>query len=328
VAGSELRLVALLSDPKSADYPALDLENEAKQIREALTDASVVKPEFHTHATLDMLQDALVKPAHIFHFAGHGDFEAEMGEKLGEIEGRGFLVLVGDDGGAFHFGAEKLAQTLNRRGVRLAVLGACQGGRRDGLNPWTGVAPALTRAGIPAVVAMQLSIRDKNAVAFSRRFYRALANGEPIDFAVTDGRIAIFNRATEDDERDWGVPVLYMRADQGTLFPAAPDRAPTRSANDAPRATPSPGPSPASSDPAQPIDKIRLREAIIRQFSEEDLALLCDDLTSAIGQDISLEVVGGASKPAKVLNLIQYMDRRSWLPALVKAVRSARPGSI
>jgi hypothetical protein len=102
--------------------------------------------------------------------------------------------------------------------VRLAVLGACEGGRRDQVNAWTGVVPALTRAGIPAVVGMQYKIRDKNAIVFSRRFYRALAAGQPIDAAVTDGRLAILNRSG-DDERDWGVPVLYLRTGEGVLFP-------------------------------------------------------------------------------------------------------------
>ena len=93
---------------------------------------------------------------------------------------------------------EKLAINLKGRGIRLAILGACEGGRRDEINPWTGVAPALTKASIPAVVGMQYTIRDANAIAFSRQFYRALAAGQPIDAAVTEGRLAIFNQA--DDE--------------------------------------------------------------------------------------------------------------------------------
>ncbi len=40
------------------------------------------------------------------------------------------------------------------------------------------------------------------------------------------------------------------------------------------------------------------------------------------------EIVGGSGKPAQVLNLIQYLDRRGYLDYLVKAVRRARPGII
>ena len=136
------------------------------------------------------------------------------------------------------FPVEKLAQNLVGRNIRLAVFGACKTAQRDQLNAWTGVAPALTRAGIPAVVAMQYTIGDANAIAFSRRFYGALASGETIDAAVTDGRLAILNRS-DLDERDWGVPVLYLRTPGGVLFPkaetetlgqpAAQQRPPTRS---------------------------------------------------------------------------------------------------
>ncbi len=153
------------------------------------------------------------------HFAGHGKFEAEMGLAYGTAEGKGYLLFTAEDGrDAAPLSADKLALLLRGRGLRLAVLGACEAGRRDQVNAWSAVAPALTKAGIPAVVAMQYTIRDANAIAFSRRFYRALAAGQPIEAAMTDGRLAIFNRGDEK-ERDWGVPVLYLRADAGVLFP-------------------------------------------------------------------------------------------------------------
>src|SRR5262249_41167625 len=77
---------------------------------------------------------------------------------------------------------------------------------------------ALTRAGVPAVLGMQYTVRDPNAISFSQRFYRALAAGQPIDAAVSDGRLAIFNRSS-NDERDWGGPVLYLRTEEAIIFP-------------------------------------------------------------------------------------------------------------
>jgi CHAT domain-containing protein len=77
--------------------------------------------------------------------------------------------------------------------VRLAVMGACEGGRRDQVSPWSGIASALTTVGVPAVLGMQYAIVDANAGAFTRRFYRALTLGQPVDAAVTDGRLAIRN---------------------------------------------------------------------------------------------------------------------------------------
>jgi hypothetical protein len=196
----------------------LKLDVERDSIQKALEDVAGIGLEFYPDATAETLEDALAREAHVFHFAGHGQFEGDLGLAFRSMAGKGFLVLLDQDRRAKLFPADRLARNLAGRGVRLAVLGACEAGRRDQVNAWTGVVPALTRAGIPAVVGMQYTIHDNSAIAFSRRLYRALADGQPIDAAVTDGRLAIFNRSS-DDERDWGVPVLYLRAGEGVLFP-------------------------------------------------------------------------------------------------------------
>jgi len=213
-----LRMVALLATPDDPGYAELKLDVERGSIQKALEDVAGIRVEFYPDATVETLEDALTREAHVFHFAGHGQFEGDLGLAFRSMEGKGFLVLLDEGRRAKLFPADRLARNLAGRGVRLAVLGACEAGRRDQVNAWTGVVPALTRAGIPAVVGMQYTIRDNSAIAFSRRLYRALADGQPIDAAVTDGRLAIFNRSS-DDERDWGVPVLYLRADEGVLFP-------------------------------------------------------------------------------------------------------------
>ncbi len=220
VGTTPLRMVALLANPADPGYPPLKLGAEKESIGTALADVPGIQVEFYDDATVEKLQDALAREVHVFHFAGHGQFEGDMGTAYGSLEGAGSIVLLGDDRRAAPFPAKLLALNLAARGVRLAVLGACEGGRRDGQNAWTGVTPALMRAGIPAAVGMQDTIRDDNAIAFSRQFYTALAEGEPVDAAVTDGRLAILNRGG-DDERDWGVPVLYLRAEEGVLFPRA-----------------------------------------------------------------------------------------------------------
>ena len=222
VSGGALRLVALSASPKEAGLATLNLATEQQNIEQALKDLNGIQVEFYPDATIATLLDAVAHDVHIFHFAGHGKFEGDLGAAYGTIEGQGYLLLTNAAGQPARLSGEKLAINLKGRGIRLAILGACEGGRRDEINPWTGVAPALTKASIPAVVGMQYTIRDANAVAFSRQFYRALAAGQPIDAAVTEGRLAIFNQ-TDDSERDWGVPVLYLRAEEeeGVLFPKA-----------------------------------------------------------------------------------------------------------
>jgi hypothetical protein len=328
VGAGPLRLIALLANPRDPSYPVLDLEAERQNIVKAMSKAPGIEVEFFPGGRVIDLEEALTTGAHILHFAGHGDFVGEMGAKFGTQVGKGALVLVGEDGGAVLFPVEKLARNLVGRNIRLAVFGACKTAQRDQLNAWTGVAPALAQAGIPAVVAMQYTVRDANAIAFSRRFYRALASGETIDAAVTDGRLAIFNRSNLD-ERDWGVPVLYLRTPGGMLFPAAePEAAPE------PKGLPSRG-TRSLAEPARPtaVDKRALRGLMIGSFNMDELQALCWDAEGSLSQagielPVSLEMVGGGSKTAVVMNLIDYFDRRGYLDYLVEAVRNARPGRI
>ncbi len=326
VGAGPLRLIALLANPQDPNYSVLDLDTERQNIERAMTKAPGIEVEFFPGGRVIDLEAAVSTGAHILHFAGHGDFVGEMGAKFGTQVGKGALVLVGEDGGAELFPVEKLAQNLVGRNIRLAVFGACETARRDQLNAWTGVAPALTRAGIPAVVAMQYSIKDANAVAFSRRFYEALASGETIDAAVTDGRLAIFNRS----DRDWGVPVLYLRTPGGTLFPKA-ERTVAVAAS---KGLPSRGIRSLDESARPPaVDKRALRSLMISSFNTDELQALCWDAEGSLEEagielSVSLEMVGGGSKTAVVMNLIDYFDRRGHLDHLVRAVRTARLGRI
>ena len=328
VGSGPLRLIALMANPRDPDYRALDLEAERLNIEKAMNKVPGIEVEFFPGGRVIDLEEAVTTGAHILHYAGHGDFVGEMGAEFGTQVGKGALVLVGEDGGAELFPVEKLAQNLVGRNIRLAVFGACETARRDQLNAWTGVAPALARAGIPAVVAMQYTVRDTNAIAFSRRFYRALASGETIDAAVTDGRLAIFNRS-DLDERDWGVPVLYLRTPGGILFPAGEPE--TAAQPKGRRSAPARSPD----EPARPtaVDKRALRSLMISSFNTDELQALCWDAEGLLEEagielPVSLEMVGGGSKTAIVMNLIDYFDRRGHLDYLVQAVRSARPGRI
>jgi hypothetical protein len=74
----------------------------------------------------------------------------------------------------------------------------------------------LVRNGIPAVLAMQYEITDQAAMALSRAFYDALADGLPVDTAVSEARKAI--NLEVENTLEWGTPVLYMRSPDGVLF--------------------------------------------------------------------------------------------------------------
>ena len=225
MAADDIRLVALLSDVDDAAFPALDLAGEELNLRQALDGVGGIDARILRPGTRDQLEEVLTGDATVFHFAGHGKMDREMGEEPGTIEGSGYLVLSGDDRRPVLLDAANLALELGARGVRLAVLSACEAAGRDPATPWSGVASALYQQGIPAVVGMQYTVRDRNAIAFGRRFYRALGAGKSIDTAVSDGRLGVFHRGGGGD-RDWGVPVLYLREGPSVLFPppAAPFR--------------------------------------------------------------------------------------------------------
>jgi hypothetical protein len=211
-----IRVVAALAS--AIDLPQLDLAREEANLKQALATQPGIQLDILQEATLAEVQ-ARVPGAAVFHFAGHGVFAREMGAVPGTVSGTGILAL--DDQYA---DAEQVGINLRGNGVRLAVLGGCETGRRDATSlncVWSSVAAALVKAEVPAVVANQYSILDKCAVAFGQQLYRALVGGLPIERAVTAGRIAAYN--LDKNGRDWGVPVLYLRAADGQLFAGAAD---------------------------------------------------------------------------------------------------------
>ncbi len=240
---AQRRVVVAMAAPPG--YPPLSgLLSEQKAIREALgtlpgIEATYV-PEYKADhydqipsATVEDVFSAIRLRADIFHFSGHGEFAVQMGPVLGSKVGEGGIVLASTAGKALPVAADRFAEILRGKGVRLVVLGACHTARRDGRNVWSGVAPALLRVGIPAVVAMQFKILDEVAAPFIGTMYQALVEGREIDEAVGLGRAAIRRKAgetTRQDLRDWGVPVLYLRSAHGVVFRPVSDESAVKKA--------------------------------------------------------------------------------------------------
>jgi len=154
---------------------------------------------------------------HVWHFVGHGG--------VGADGSTGMLVLEdpasqsGERGRLADpalFSALQLRIILNRSGVRLIVLDACETGKL-GTDAFRSLAPQLIQAQIPAVVAMQFSVPDDVTVAFATAFYQSLAQSLPIDACVNEGRKEVM-AAVGLDRPDWGIPVVYTRAADGRLF--------------------------------------------------------------------------------------------------------------
>lgn len=207
-----LRLIAGLANVPG--YARLQLAKERRVVQKALSElpgdgVSVDYEPFLQNPSADALRSALLGKADLFHFAGHGGFG----------QGRGFIVLPSSVGAtAVELPADTLGKLLSGAGVRVAVLGACDTGRRDGSSPWAGVAPALVAENVPAVVAMQYKIRDDRAVKFAGELYRGLVVGLSVDEAVYWARLAVHD-PDDDISASWGIPVLYHRSADGLIFP-------------------------------------------------------------------------------------------------------------
>jgi CHAT domain-containing protein len=160
----------------------------------------------HRQALLAVLREDY----HVLHFVGHGTFDGDEGH----------LIFENDQGRSDPLPALLLGQMVSDSDLRLAVLSACETSLAGGNTSFGGVAHQLVRGGIPAVVAMQSSIPDKSAIAFSRGLYGALTQGWSVDASVQEGRRAIMTTLGSGWEGsvDWAVPTLHVRATDGAIL--------------------------------------------------------------------------------------------------------------
>lgn len=206
-------VVGVLSNPRG--QPQLDVGQDKGAIEQAvqglnqLLQQELIELRWAARpATRTALQQALAHGADIFHFAGHALFDAQRNEAS--------IVLEHEDKTSDVYSGQSLAHAL-RDGVRLAVLGGCDTGRRDGRNLWSGVAAALTHERIPAVIAHQFQIKDSSAALLTAQLYARVLSGGTVDEALFEARQAIY--LTKGlQQRDWGTPVLYLHDATGVLF--------------------------------------------------------------------------------------------------------------
>jgi hypothetical protein len=205
-----IRVLTVLSQP--AAMAELSLEEEAGKIDAALRTLPGVEVLPLHNPTIETLRENLLRQDfQILHFMGHGGFD--------ERSGQGVLCFTGDRGESIPVSGSMLATHLaGMDSLRLIFVNACETARSNTAAPFAGVATALLRAGLPAVIAMQRPISDDAALEFSRTVYRRLAAGDPIDAAVTEGRLAIFR--DNGSLQEWGTPVLFSRAEDGRIFAA------------------------------------------------------------------------------------------------------------
>jgi len=206
-----LHILGMIASPR--DLPLLDVVREKQRVEEAVKDLrarGMVDLTWLAGQTWRDLQRAMRGgPRHIFHFIGHGGFDRNADQ--------GLIALADEDGLSALMHATELGRLLaDHDSLRLVLLNSCEGARGGERDIFSSTASILVRRGIPAVVAMQYPITDRAAIEFSRAFYESLADGLPVDAAVSEARKAISLAVANTME--WGTPVLYMRSPQGVIF--------------------------------------------------------------------------------------------------------------
>ena len=211
-----IRILGIVANPQ--DQPALNVHDEKQRVENALgqlTKRKIVQLDWLRVDTWRALQQKLRQgPWHVLHFIGHGRLD-----KAGE----GALALSDETGRGTHWlSASVLANLASAQRFALVVLNSCEGARADASGAFTSSASVLVQRGVPAVVAMQRQISDRAAIEFARSFYEAAADGQSIEAAVTDARVAV-QASSEKEFAEWSTPTLFMRAPNGQLFPARTD---------------------------------------------------------------------------------------------------------
>jgi hypothetical protein len=197
---TSLRCLVAGASPRT--LAKLDIEGEFERVERALEGQRWIRPDFLGGAGAESIRERLLaERCDILHFAGHGYHDKEAGLVL-EDEGRAPIYVA----------AERLAELIADRPPRLVVLNACSTAKATGCaQPFQGVAHALIRAGLPAVIAMREPILDRAGMEVAKMLYGRLAAGDPLDAAVVEVRKVLRQHLPHDEA--WLIPSLFLAGD-------------------------------------------------------------------------------------------------------------------
>ncbi len=208
VAGA-LHILVVISSP--TDMDELNVDAEWQHVQEALGP---------TIASGRIQVDRLPKPTmrelgtwlrhhevNVLHFLGHGDYDAKLET--------GVLYFCDDYGRSSAVDASVLGPYIHDHdALRLIVLNACRSSSGDAKDSFGGMAQGLVQQQASAVVAMQFPISDKAAAIFTGDFYASVADGFPVDQAVTYARKSLLSGFGAE----WATPTVFLQPGEGEVF--------------------------------------------------------------------------------------------------------------
>lgn len=211
-----VRVLAAVSNPGDLaehNLAPVNVDEEKRAIESGLAGLrGRVEVEYlDRNVTLSALEDRLRSGFHILHFVGHGLLNTDRSHAA--------LVLQRNGNESAFIPDDAVAQMLRGLAARpsLVFLTACQSAARSADNAFLGLAPRLVRAGAPAVIAMQGPLSMSSSPLLHRVFYQQLCADHPVDMALNEARAALITAG----QADFDIPVLFMRIEDGRLWPAA-----------------------------------------------------------------------------------------------------------
>jgi hypothetical protein len=176
-------ILVIASNPQGTS--SLRLDRELRVINEVIQ-KSQLRDRFDVHQlwaarTIDLIDALLKYKPRIVHFCGHG--EGQLG-----------LVLEDEAGNAKHVSGTALAEVFKNLAAKVecVLLNAC----------YSEVQAHAIVEHINYVIGMSREIRDDAAIAFTRGFYTALGNGEPIKNAYNIGKSQVVIETANDSITD------------------------------------------------------------------------------------------------------------------------------
>lgn len=209
-----LKILVILANPDIADVRRLDVQREAQNLEQALAylkQEGFVEVEYVEDGTLESLHRKLLENEyHVIHFIGHAGYARESKT--------GVIIFCDPAGLPDEVTASKLRDVLSVRSesLRLMIINACESGRAGEDNMYSSVAGMLVLLGIPVVLSMQHPVRDTTAAKFAEHLYQRLANGDLIDIAVAEARLAM--STISQSSLEWVTPLVHLRLPDVRIF--------------------------------------------------------------------------------------------------------------
>lgn len=212
-----LHLLAIIPDGSglSVDYEWNNLSLAAARVQDFF------EPErFRGRVTPDALGKKLDERAwDIIHYIGHGEISPDGS----------FTIRLNDEEAHdedIWMEGEKFSDLFQYRAPVLAVLNCCLGASPMFKRTLSGIAPALMRAGVGAVIAMRYEVPDDIALKFANVFYQELLSGPSpgrVDIAVTRARQSMYFNSRKNTVRGFITPILYLVEGRELLFQIHPE---------------------------------------------------------------------------------------------------------